>query len=241
MRHRRNLRDGLIVVSLLAAILLVVGMLLRIEPASYREVAAPEGEQRRELSAEFTKRFRHLMDAVGNGEEQWSETFTTDQINSYLAEEFFRVQPFHLPEDIHSPRVSIEPDRLRLTFRYGRGFWSTVITVDLKIWLVAQEVNLLAVEILDVRAGVVPLAVQSILERIAENASSWKAEVTWYRHGRNPVALVRWQPDQPNPPIVMEQFELLEQQLRLGGRSTAPFAWGPAVSMNRRRYEAESE
>ncbi len=241
MRYRQKLRNGLIVFSLLAVILLAVGVLLRIEPDGFRRIQPPEGVQRREFSAEFTKRFRHLVDAVGNGEEQWSETFTSEQINSYLADEFTRVQPFHLPEGIHSPRVSIEPDRLRLVFRYGRGFWSTLVTVDLKIWLVAQEVNLLAVEVLDVRAGVIPLAVQSIAERIAENASVWKAEVTWYRHGRNPVALVRLQPDQPNPTIVLEQLELLDQKIHIGGRSTEPFGWGSAVSMNLHRSDAASE
>ena len=40
-----------------------------------------------------------------------------------------------LPEGVHSPRVAIEGDRLKIGFKYGEGFWSTVVWVELKVWL----------------------------------------------------------------------------------------------------------
>ena len=58
-----------------------------------------------------------------------------------------------LPKGFHSPRVAIDGDRLKLGFRYGEGFWSTVVSVELRVWLVADEVNLMAVEVCDLRAG----------------------------------------------------------------------------------------
>jgi hypothetical protein len=202
---------------------------------------APPSEQRPELAAEFHKRFHQLIDSLGNGEEDWAETFTVDQINSYLEEEFARVRPVRLPEAIHSPRVAIEPNRLRLAFRYGRGLLSCLVTVDLKIWLVAQEVNLIAVEVLDLRAGALSVRSQSILERITENASAWKVEVNWYRHGRNPVALIRLQPDQPNPSVILEQLELQDQRLRLAGKSSEPLVWNRSLTLQGRPPRAVGE
>ena len=37
-------------------------------------------------------------------------------------------------------------DRLKIGFKYGDGFWSTVVWVELKVWLVKDKPNLVAVE-----------------------------------------------------------------------------------------------
>ena len=241
MRRQSALRNLLVATVFGAFVPLAVGVFVRLEPASFPTIQPPPVEKRQELSSEFTKRFHRLWDAVANSEESWSETFTADQINSYLAEEFTRVRPFQIPKNIHSLRVAIEPDRLRFAFRYGQGLLSAVVTVDLKIWLVAQEVNLLAIEILDLRAGVLPVSVHAVFEWLADHASAWNMEVTWYRHGNNPVALVRLQPDQPNPSLVLEQLELQDRKVRIAGKSNAPLAWSRVLSFQRAASGSDGE
>lgn len=220
--RRRALLQTLAALSLLSiGIGGTLVYLVRREPASYREVQIPDEPQRRKLSGDFASGVQQLLDSIGNNAEaRWEKTFTAEQMNSYFVEDFVRVRPFKLPAGINSPRVRIEPGKLELAFRYGRGFWNSIISVDLSIWLVANEANLVAVEVTGLHAGALPISLQSIQEQIAESARQWNVDVTWYRHEGNPVALVRFQPDRPNPTVLLQRLELQSGRVVIEGKST---------------------
>jgi hypothetical protein len=223
MRRRSFARAFACLALLLAVGLSVAGMLLRREPASYREITVPEGPERARLAGEFSNGMLRLADNIKTGtDDRWSESFTAEQMNCYFAHDFERVRPFRLPDGVHSPRVSIRPNQLRLAFRYGHDFFSSVVTVDLNVWLVANEANVVAVEVAGLHAGVMPVTMQSMLERIAEVGRQWNFEVNWYRHDGNPVALVRFQPDRPNPSVVLQRLELQDGKIFVEGKSTEP-------------------
>jgi hypothetical protein len=48
-------------------------------------------------------------------------------------------------------------DRVRLAFRYGAEWWNTVITIDLRLWLVKSEANVVAMELVGY-AGSLPIS-----------------------------------------------------------------------------------
>ncbi len=232
MRRRALLRT----LACLSFVLLVtLGSLLyliRREPPIYRQVRLPAESERRKLSGQFESGVERLMDsASNNAEDRWAETFTAEQMNSYFVEDFVRVPPFKLPSAVSSPRVHIEPGCLQLAFRYGRGFWTSVVTVDLNVWLVANEPNVIAVELTALHAGALPVSMQSVLERIAEAAHQWDVDVTWYRHEGNPVALVRFQPDRPNPAVVLQRLELEHGKVTIEGKSAEPAPLKAVLSM----------
>jgi hypothetical protein len=211
----------MVLAMLLSVAAAVLGKMVLHEPVSYGAISIPAGQERRDLSGQFYTSVWHMMDSVRNpNEEQWGATFSADQINSYFEEDFLRARPFRLPDDIHSPRVHIESNRLCLAFRYGEGFWSSVITLELNAWLVANEPNAVAVEVLGLHAGSLPCSTQSLLERVADTARQWNVEVTWYRYQGHPVALLRFPSDQPTPAIVLQRLELQEGKIVIAGRST---------------------
>jgi len=222
--RRRSFARTLICVSLvLTSALGVGGYLLRREPESYRDIVVPDGPERARLSGDFSSGVQRLVDTItSNTDDRWSESFTAEQMNCYFAHDFERVRPFRLPDGIHSPRVSIRPNQLRLAFRYGHDVFSSVVTVDLNVWLVANEANVVAVEVAGLHAGVMPVTMQSMLERIAEIGRQVNLEVNWYRHEGNPVALVRFQPDRPNPSVVLQRLELQDGKIFIEGKSTEP-------------------
>jgi len=221
MRRRALLRLFFVLASLLSIVAAVLGKMVLHEPATYGAISVPTGQERRNLSGQFYSSVWHMMDSVRNpNEEQWGATFSADQINSYFEEDFIRARPFRLPEEIHSPRVQIEPNRLCLAFRYGQGFWSSVVTLELNAWLVANEPNAVAVEVLGFHAGSLPCSTQSLLERVADTARQWNVEVTWYRYRGHPVALLRLPSDQPNPSILLQRLEFQEGKIEIAGRST---------------------
>jgi hypothetical protein len=189
-------------------------------PTTYAGMVTPTGPDRRKLSGEFMSGVNEMMETIRtNGDSRWQETFSADQMNSYFEEDFLRATPFRLPERVHSPRVHIDSEHFTLAFQYGRGFWSTVVTIDTKVWLVAGERNVVAIEFEGVHAGAVPISLQSFLEEIAEDARQLSIEVTWYRHGSNPVALLRFQADRENPTVVIQKLELQDGKLVLAGKS----------------------
>lgn len=217
MRRRTFYRAfAAVMLVVLGIIMVLTGLILR-EPASYRQASVAEGPQRRRLSGELQSAIFQMM--PGNQpDSEWHETFTAEQINSYFAEDFLRAKPFQLPDGIHSPRVELGANRLVLSFKYGKGLWSTVVSIDMNAWLVAGEANTLAIEFLETRAGLLPLSVRTLIEKYLRSSREWNVDVTWYRHQGHPVALVRVHAEQSRVPFLLQRLELQPGRLVVAGR-----------------------
>src|SRR5207244_1326754 len=94
--------------------------------------------------------------------------------------------------------------------------------IDLRVWLAAKEVNVVALELQALQAGSLPVSAQSLLERIYETARQQNIDVSYYRHNGNPVALLRFQADQRTPTVQLQRLELQQGLLRISGRSIDP-------------------
>lgn len=207
-------------VFLLAAVGASLTLVVRHPPRYYLRSEVPSGDVRTNHSREFCIEFVRLIEDIIN-KRQWQACFTEEQINSYFAEDFLRGGPegLVLPEGMSDPRIAIEPDKMRLAFRYGVEPWATVVSIDLRVWLAPQEPNVVALELQAMHAGSLPISAQSILERVSEIVRQQKLDVTWYRHRANPVALVRFQPYQTRPTFQLQRLELHHGKLFIGGRS----------------------
>ncbi|HEY8504149.1 MAG TPA: hypothetical protein VIL46_06170 [Gemmataceae bacterium] len=207
----------LVVVLAVAALVFLV----RHEPAFYRALAVEPGATRKKASSEFQRRTFDLMNGITNHDPAWGATFTQEQINCYFQEDFVRSGGLEelREQGFHDPRVSIEPDRVRLAFRYGSGFWQTVVSVDVKLWLTAEEPNVVAMELRGLYAGSLPLPAQSLLDYITEAAHQMNIDVKWYRHNGHPVALMRFQADQVRPTVQLQRLQVQPGRIVLAGRS----------------------
>jgi hypothetical protein len=204
-------------------------LLVRHEPRPYLQAELPPGADRKRLSEDFLREFFAVCNSVG-GEGGWSGHFTQEQINGYLEEDFLAQSRGLLPDGISEPRVVIEPDRLRLAFRYGSGFWSTVISIDLNIWLPRNEPNVVALRLEGFHAGALPISAQSLLERISETARQNGVDVNWYRHQGHPVALLRFQADKARSTLQLRGVQLSRGEITIlgGSAEAAPEEPSPA-------------
>ncbi len=197
MKRKRSLVMLSMVLALLGGSALILLWLVKYEPHFYHRSAVAEGPQRKKLSSDFWvqagKLGSNFTPNADGGPDDF--VFSEAQINSFLQEEFSRWPDAaeYQNRGISAPRVSIDKDRLRLAFRYTTSLLSTVVSLDLRIWVVAKESNLFAVEILNRHVGAMPISAQSLQEEISALARSRKLEVTWYRHEGHPVALLRVQ------------------------------------------------
>jgi hypothetical protein len=214
-----------IVVLILGSVGAALALLIVHEPGFYRRSAMPPGPARKHNSGAFVSECARLVDEIRNHtQKNWYATFTDAQINSYFEEDFIRsrTDQVFLPAGISAPRIAIEDDKIRLAFRYGKGAWSTVISIDLRVWLAKQDTNVVALELQGLHAGSLPISAQSLLERISEACQRNNIDVKWYRHNGNPVALLRFQTDSPRPAVQLAKIELRKGLLVIGCRSNLP-------------------
>lgn len=203
------------------------------EPAFYRDAPCPSEWDAREKSARLVTRVQELKNDI-RSKPEWGDTFTAEDLNCFFLENMSKPGGLcsMLPTGFHSPRVSIDGDRLRLGFRYRDGFWSTVVWVELKVWLVANETNLIAIEVCDMCAGGLPIGSQSILDAVSEAARDSNVEVTWYRHKGNPVGLFRLYADQPRPAAQVRTLEVNDGKIVVAGRSFLDLPGAAPVGVN---------
>jgi hypothetical protein len=195
-----------------------LALLLHHEPAFYVRAALPPCAHRGRCSGEFVGELARLIAGI-NDKRQWDGRFTAEQINSYCQEDLLKEhaddQP--LPHGISEPRVALDPDRIRLGFRYGSGLWSTIVSIDVRVWLVAKEANVVALEFEGIHAGAVSLSSQSLLERASETARRYDIDPTWYRHHGHPVLLLRFQAGRSRPTFQIQKLDLHAGMLCIRG------------------------
>lgn len=221
--RRKSLWLGIGIVVLVVTGTSVLLLLVNHEPKFYRVRALPAGVEREQRSQKFQSEFARLVNDVINYQE-WNASFTDEQINSYLDEDFLHAHTVakSLPEGIGAPHVAFEPDRMRLAFPYRIGSWSTIISIDLRVWLTTKESNVVAMEIQGLHAGSLPIAAQSLLERITETVRGHEhdIEVSWFRRRNGyPVALFKFQAGERRPTVQLRRLELQQGRLVIGGRS----------------------
>jgi hypothetical protein len=199
------------------ALYLVVGY----QPELYTRAVAPTPENRTKRSQEFLAEFSNFFNNVSGTDRDWYNQFSDEQVNSYLDEGFIQqgLATRVLPDSVTYPHVVFEQDKIHVAFRYRTGGWSTVISIDLRVWLAGKEANALALELEGLRAGALPISGQWLMEELAKAGRKNGFDVTWYRLNGHPVALVRFQADQPHPTLLLQDVHLDQGQLTIRGRS----------------------
>ena len=210
-----------LVVILVAGAGLVLYLVLGYEPDLYKQAVAPAGEARTQLSQDFLKEFSTLLSAP-EAERDWYVKFSDEQINSYLEEGFIKegLASRILPPGVSHPHIVFGPQEVHLAFRYGAGAWNTVISVDLRVWLAKAEPNAVALELEGIHAGALPISGKWLLEDFAKSVRDKNGmDLTWYRTNGHPVALLRFQADQPHPSLLLQGVQMQQGALTIRGRS----------------------
>lgn len=230
MRRRSIFALVLILTSFVFSVGTVLAFLVHHVPTFYRENAAGEGSGRECPARECERRAQEVWNTMENGL-PWEQQFPQHELNSYLQQDATHTIGglVELPEAVSDVRVAFDNDLIRVGFRYGHGRWSSVISVDFRVWLVAKKPNVVAMELVSFRAGAIPLGTQVMLDYVSEAARHLNIDVTWYRNHGHPVALLQFQANQPRPTIVLRRLEVKAGRLIVAG-SRPNEAGQPATS-----------
>lgn len=235
MRRRSFFKSLLLLVALFAVSGGIVVFLLKQEPEFYvRENTDGLRPDDSVQAGKVVTRLNELMEDIrASGKGDWGSTFTAEELNAFFREGESGTNPLTsaiLGDLSAPPRVAIEGDRLKVAFRQGEDFFSTVVELELKMWLVKDQTNTVAIEIVRFQAGGMPLPKSWILDDIAGAARRLSADVNWYRSGSNPVALCKLYANQSRPETIVTTLKIGDSNLSIGGRHTgAPPAESPEI------------
>jgi hypothetical protein len=187
------------------------------QPGFYRAaVGLPRGE-RAVKARRFMAQSLQLRNDICN-ESTWEAIFTDQEVNAWLAEDLVAYFADQVPPEVHEPRVVFEVDRVTLAFQLDQGPFSSII------WVVARphvpEGNVLELTLEKIRAGVLPVPADQILDRITAHARNHGLDVRWKRGGEGlPIVTIRYTPDSERDDVKLEQIQIQTGQIRLAGRS----------------------
>jgi hypothetical protein len=166
-----------------------------------------------------------LQDAAGRLG-SWNASFSEEQINAWLVQQFPVEFPKVLPTGVEDPRIVIEDNRVLAAARFKNKHIDTIVSFEVRVEL-TEKANVLAVRIENLRAGSLPLPLQSFLRGISREAAKGDIEVVWDMDETSPVALVTVPSEHPKferSPVIVESVTLESGQVLLAGH-TGPEAW----------------
>jgi hypothetical protein len=164
-RRGRKLLSGCLVLVLAAAF--GAGYMLwtlKQVPEFYQQAAAQVADPAaREVAAvQFEQKLEELrLDAEESSE--WSETFSQNQINSWLARES-EANPAVLPEGVTRPLVMFGEDRFQLGVEVNWEDWTGIVSVEGAVTLHAPRT--LRFQLFEVRLGGLNISLEEVRNRV---------------------------------------------------------------------------
>lgn len=203
--------------ALVVALWAMYGAVRRVRPF-YQQALTLDADALEHGSRELESRATALYsDSQQPG--AWQAVFTAEQINGWLAMRLTEHDEDQLPHNVHEPRVAIAPDAMTLGFRTELGGTETVVSVDAAPLL--TESGAIAVRLVSVQAGELPLPVLQVADEIATACQGLSLPVRWTRHEGRPVAMIDIPQDESPGArrIVIDTVELGEGELLVAGHT----------------------
>lgn len=184
-------------------------------PDFYAEAVAADlaPPERKQAAKEFVQRTLRIVEDVEHAD-VWAEEFRQEQINSWLAEELHQKYPELVPANVSDPRIGLHDGALSLGFRYEDETWGGIVSIRVRPFV--PEPNRLAIEVVSIRAGLVPVPLDELLKEIAKEVELEGLPVAWSRRNGHDVAIVTLDPGKDGP--VLERIEVEDGVIRASGK-----------------------
>jgi hypothetical protein len=202
--------------AIFAAIPVVGWFSLTYQPSYYREMVRLTRANRAGRAKKFVAQSLQLRNDICN-EPSWEAVFSDQEVNAWLAEDLVTHFADQLPPEVHEPRVLFELDRITLAFLLKQGGIQSVITVVGRPRVPGGNTIELTLE--KIRAGILPVPTDNVLDRIIEYARYHGVDAEWTRRDGYPVVLVRYTPNLEREDVQLEEVQIRRGQIRLAGRS----------------------
>src|SRR3954451_7325253 len=166
---KRVLAIGIPIVAVLVAVPILAWVSLTHRPRFYQAMVQVPRAQQEVKAKRFVAQSLQLRNDICN-EPTWMAVFTDQEVNAWLAEDLVTEFADQLPPEVHEPRVMFELDRVTLAFELDQEPVSSVIWVVARPRVAAPNVLELTLE--KIRAGMLPVPAEKVIDRIVEHVRS---------------------------------------------------------------------
>jgi len=206
----------------LAVGLAALGAIVKHEPSFYQQAQLQATDTRRQDALHCVSKFTQMAeDRRSSKKERWGCEVSEKELNSFFQELFNQHgEAENLRKlGISSPTVMLEDNQFRVAFRYDTGWFSSIVSYRVKVWLVPKEPNVIAVEFLSARAGGLPITSQALMQQLCDAARKLEYKVTLYRHEGNAVAVVQLQPNETHPSSLLTSLQITPEKVVIQGKT----------------------
>ncbi len=202
----------LVVLALLALLMLYIAT--RHVPGFYREaMEIPQGKL--EKGSDRMLRQAAALESAVNKEEHWEVLVTAEEINGWLAVDLEKNHPNALPPTLRDPRVAIDKNGITVACRFEQDGTRTILS--LTIAPSVPEPNVVALRIVLARAGLLPMPLEKVFDRISKTARKMQLHLEC-RGGDDPVALLSLPDSKDDGRIVrIETIRLGDGEIYIAG------------------------
>lgn len=171
-------------------------------PEFYQEALQEQlpPEVRKKEAKQFVQRSMKIVNDVHNHEPRWSQEFSEQQINAWLAEELHQKFNDWVPKGVSNPRVNIKKDQVELGFHLTLKKWAGIISLKFKPWLLKE--NQLVLELENARAGLLPIPMEEAINELIREARSEGLYIEWSQTNGNDALIVHLDQGKKNLPAL---------------------------------------
>lgn len=186
-------------------------------PDFYHEALAFDAEAADVAGDQLEQKVVELHNVLETGP-NWELCFSDQQVNGWLATDFVEKFPNLLPGEVKDPRISFQDNGAHIACRVDSGTASAVVSMKLEAYLTDQP-NEIAVRVAHVRAGILPVPLAKVLDRVSAAARRSGIDLRWAQQDGDPIAVVALPTERPDVrnDVIVETLQIGAGMLRVGG------------------------
>ena len=183
----RFIRWTVLVLAVLAGIVWFAMYKAKQVPGFYADVLETDLASAHEDGQEFERNLVKLQNTAMS-RHPWLVEITQDQVNGWFMTDLKEKFPDSLPANIKDPRAVFTEDQIRLAFKYSVKGVTGVVVIAAEVFC-TDNPNEIAVQINEVKTGVIPLPVGPWLEQVADSIRRAGIPVFWSNTNDTPLAI----------------------------------------------------
>jgi hypothetical protein len=237
---KRTRRLLYIVVGLLVALVVTLSSLyvaVRHVPAFYSKAMQGDPEKQDTASKRLLQQAAALSTAFKK-DGAWEALVTADEINGWFAVDAIKSHAEAMPRQFRNPRVSIDSKYLTLACLFETEDCSSVVSLTIEPYM--PEPNVLALRFIKARAGLLPVPLRSVSDRLTKTAHELQLHLEWRQSHGDPVALLSLPDDHQESKhhAVIETLRLGEGEIYFAGVTKKGKGAKPAPSTDASTVQA---
>ena len=183
-------------------------------------------EQELAIVAEDGKEFERSLIQLRNTARQrkpWIVEITQEQINGWLCSDLPEKFPDSLPAEITDPRAFINQENVQIAFKYTVSRFTGVVVISANIYC-TEKPNELALQLVSVKTGFLPLPVGPWLDRVTDTIRKAGISIFWTQSEDGTPTAIFTLPEQVTTTathhVSVEAVDLRPGKLVIAGKTT---------------------